>query len=193
MHPASSWRCDARLYSPWSCMGSACTEISCGEQRPLHPPCSCRRRAGAAAPPVCHQHPTEELPLRAERRPRWGGGVHYKIAGKVIFICLSVLCNAWLMTIPSGSICDLHFEVLPESETSFSVTFTQPHTDSLAVCEHYHYYATFTKIKVLSEKQWPAFKAILAVHPFWLIFSQTYQTFTHPTFFKSGDLTWSYL
>ncbi|XP_070709122.1 mediator of RNA polymerase II transcription subunit 1-like [Pempheris klunzingeri] len=31
------------------------------------------------------------------------------------------------------SVCDLHFEVLPESETSFSVTFHRPHTDSLAV------------------------------------------------------------
>ncbi|XP_042366141.1 mediator of RNA polymerase II transcription subunit 1 isoform X2 [Plectropomus leopardus] len=29
--------------------------------------------------------------------------------------------------------CDLHFEVLPESETSFSVTFLRPDTDSLAV------------------------------------------------------------
>ncbi|KAM9337802.1 mediator of RNA polymerase II transcription subunit 1-like [Symphorus nematophorus] len=33
----------------------------------------------------------------------------------------------------TGSVCDLHFEVLPESETSFSVTFHQPDTDSLAV------------------------------------------------------------
>ncbi|KAM6900575.1 mediator of RNA polymerase II transcription subunit 1-like [Xenentodon cancila] len=32
-----------------------------------------------------------------------------------------------------GSICDLHFEVLPESDTSFSVTFAQPLADSLAV------------------------------------------------------------
>ncbi|KAG7231219.1 hypothetical protein INR49_012050 [Caranx melampygus] len=31
------------------------------------------------------------------------------------------------------SVCDLHFEVLLESDTSFSVTFHQPNTDSLAV------------------------------------------------------------
>ncbi|XP_054478514.1 mediator of RNA polymerase II transcription subunit 1 isoform X2 [Anoplopoma fimbria] len=33
----------------------------------------------------------------------------------------------------AGFVCDLHFEVLPESDTSFSVTFHQPHTDLLAV------------------------------------------------------------
>ncbi|XP_035511116.1 mediator of RNA polymerase II transcription subunit 1 [Morone saxatilis] len=33
----------------------------------------------------------------------------------------------------TGSVRDLHFEVLPESETSFSVTFHRPDTDSLAV------------------------------------------------------------
>ncbi|XP_024859603.1 mediator of RNA polymerase II transcription subunit 1 isoform X7 [Kryptolebias marmoratus] len=32
-----------------------------------------------------------------------------------------------------GLICEWHFEVIPESATSFSVTFHQPHTDSLAV------------------------------------------------------------
>ncbi|KAM4534063.1 mediator of RNA polymerase II transcription subunit 1-like [Odontesthes bonariensis] len=32
-----------------------------------------------------------------------------------------------------GSMCDLRFEVLPESDTSFSVTFHLPHTNSLAV------------------------------------------------------------
>ncbi|KAM4605944.1 mediator of RNA polymerase II transcription subunit 1-like [Polymixia lowei] len=32
-----------------------------------------------------------------------------------------------------GSVHDLHFEVLPQSDTSFSVTFHQPNTDSLAV------------------------------------------------------------
>ncbi|XP_039982335.1 mediator of RNA polymerase II transcription subunit 1 isoform X2 [Xiphias gladius] len=32
-----------------------------------------------------------------------------------------------------GSVCDLHFEVLPESDTSFSVTFHPPAADSLAV------------------------------------------------------------
>ncbi|CAB1452492.1 unnamed protein product [Pleuronectes platessa] len=32
-----------------------------------------------------------------------------------------------------GSVCDLRFEVLPESDTSFSVTFHPPGTDSLAV------------------------------------------------------------
>ncbi|CAJ1082633.1 mediator of RNA polymerase II transcription subunit 1 [Xyrichtys novacula] len=33
----------------------------------------------------------------------------------------------------TGLVCDLHFEVLPESESSFSVTFQPPGTDSLAV------------------------------------------------------------
>ncbi|XP_033494675.1 mediator of RNA polymerase II transcription subunit 1-like isoform X2 [Epinephelus lanceolatus] len=33
----------------------------------------------------------------------------------------------------TGSVCDLHFEVRPETETSFSVTFHRPDTDSLAV------------------------------------------------------------
>ncbi|XP_032359527.1 mediator of RNA polymerase II transcription subunit 1-like isoform X2 [Etheostoma spectabile] len=33
----------------------------------------------------------------------------------------------------TGSACDLHFEVLPESETSFSVTFHRPDADSLGV------------------------------------------------------------
>uniref|UniRef100_UPI0037E7A6E7 mediator of RNA polymerase II transcription subunit 1-like n=1 Tax=Semicossyphus pulcher TaxID=241346 RepID=UPI0037E7A6E7 len=37
--------------------------------------------------------------------------------------CFSSQCSA----------CDLHFEVLPESESSFSVTFQRPDTDSLAV------------------------------------------------------------
>ncbi|XP_028289176.1 mediator of RNA polymerase II transcription subunit 1-like isoform X2 [Parambassis ranga] len=32
-----------------------------------------------------------------------------------------------------GSVCDMHFEVRPESDTSFSVTFLRPDTDSLAV------------------------------------------------------------
>ncbi|XP_067433891.1 mediator of RNA polymerase II transcription subunit 1-like isoform X1 [Thunnus thynnus] len=36
-----------------------------------------------------------------------------------------------------GSARDLHFEVLPESDTSFSVTFHRPDADSLAVCEHF--------------------------------------------------------
>lgn len=34
-----------------------------------------------------------------------------------------------------GSVFDLHYEVLPESETSFSVTLQRPDVDSLAVCE----------------------------------------------------------
>ncbi|XP_047205339.1 mediator of RNA polymerase II transcription subunit 1 isoform X4 [Girardinichthys multiradiatus] len=36
-------------------------------------------------------------------------------------------------TSPAASVCDLHFEVRPESTTSISVTFNEPHTDSLAV------------------------------------------------------------
>lgn len=40
-----------------------------------------------------------------------------------------------LSTLP-GSVFDLHYEVLPESETSFSVTLQRPDADSLAVCEH---------------------------------------------------------
>ncbi|KAK2859662.1 hypothetical protein Q5P01_004282 [Channa striata] len=34
---------------------------------------------------------------------------------------------------PAGSLCTLHFEVLLESDTSFSVTFQKPDTDTLAV------------------------------------------------------------
>ncbi|XP_067341867.1 uncharacterized protein [Channa argus] len=34
----------------------------------------------------------------------------------------------------AGLVCNLHFEVLLESDTSFSVTFQQPDTDNLAVC-----------------------------------------------------------
>ncbi|XP_051796295.1 mediator of RNA polymerase II transcription subunit 1 isoform X2 [Acanthochromis polyacanthus] len=41
--------------------------------------------------------------------------------------CFSVRCSG------PGSFCDLHFEVRPESDSSFSVTFHQPITDSLAV------------------------------------------------------------
>ncbi|XP_040922130.1 mediator of RNA polymerase II transcription subunit 1 [Toxotes jaculatrix] len=37
------------------------------------------------------------------------------------------------MTSQCSSACDLHFEVLPESDNSFSVTFHPPDTDSLAV------------------------------------------------------------
>ncbi|XP_041669568.1 mediator of RNA polymerase II transcription subunit 1 isoform X2 [Cheilinus undulatus] len=42
----------------------------------------------------------------------------------------SCVTSQWDTT---GLVCDLHFEVLPESESSFSVTFQRPHTDSLAV------------------------------------------------------------
>ncbi|XP_034416211.1 mediator of RNA polymerase II transcription subunit 1 isoform X2 [Cyclopterus lumpus] len=41
--------------------------------------------------------------------------------------CITSQCDR------AGLVCDLHFEVLPESETSFSVTFHRPDTDSLAV------------------------------------------------------------
>ncbi|XP_031705981.1 mediator of RNA polymerase II transcription subunit 1-like isoform X2 [Anarrhichthys ocellatus] len=41
--------------------------------------------------------------------------------------CITPQCDG------AGLVCDLHFEVLPESETSFSVTFHRPDTDSLAV------------------------------------------------------------
>lgn len=70
----------------------------------------------------------------------------------------------------SDSVCDLHYEVLPESETSFSVTFQPPGADSLAVCKHLP--QIITKIKVslirqspsastcasfLIQQQWPIF------------------------------------
>lgn len=42
--------------------------------------------------------------------------------------------------VKAGSVPDLHLEVLPESETSFSVTFQRPDADSLAVCEHFRIY-----------------------------------------------------
>lgn len=45
-----------------------------------------------------------------------------------------------------GSVCDLHYEVLPESETSFSVTLQRPDADSLAVCEQLP--ETINKIKL---------------------------------------------
>ncbi|XP_054863030.1 mediator of RNA polymerase II transcription subunit 1 [Amphiprion ocellaris] len=41
--------------------------------------------------------------------------------------CFSVRCSG------PGLFCDLHFEVRPESDSSFSVTFQQPNVDSLAV------------------------------------------------------------
>lgn len=60
-----------------------------------------------------------------------------------------LLCKA-LMVVLSGSVCDLHFEVLPQSDTSFSVTFQQPNTDTLAVCEHFSYmYKVFYCSKIL--------------------------------------------
>lgn len=37
---------------------------------------------------------------------------------------------------PSGSVCDLHCEVLPESDTSLSVTFHLPDSGALAVCKY---------------------------------------------------------
>ncbi|TNN53774.1 Mediator of RNA polymerase II transcription subunit 1 [Liparis tanakae] len=41
--------------------------------------------------------------------------------------CIASRCGG------AGLVCDLHSEVLPESETSFSVTFPRPDADSLAV------------------------------------------------------------
>lgn len=51
---ASSWWCDAQLYSPWSCVGGACPEKHCSGQDSLHPPCPCPGPAGAAASSVRH-------------------------------------------------------------------------------------------------------------------------------------------
>lgn len=50
------------------------------------------------------------------------------------------------LLILQGSVFDLHYEVLPESETSFSVTFQRPDTDSLAVCEHLPYNISKTEL-----------------------------------------------
>lgn len=57
---------------------------------------------------------------------------HAKLAGKLKKKNISLI-SCFLL---SGSVCDLRYEVLPESETSFSVTFQRPDTDSLAVCKH---------------------------------------------------------
>lgn len=58
---------------------------------------------------------------------------HAKLAGKIKKTTKNIsLISCSLL---SGSVCDLHYEVLPESETSFSVTFQRPDTDSLAVCK----------------------------------------------------------
>ncbi|XP_023287236.1 mediator of RNA polymerase II transcription subunit 1-like isoform X1 [Seriola lalandi dorsalis] len=52
---------------------------------------------------------------------------HQCVINTLLRSCVSSQCAG------PGSVCDLHFEVLPESDTSFSVTFHQPNTDSLAV------------------------------------------------------------
>lgn len=69
--------------------------------------------------------------------------------------------NIWaeeMMTIIGcflASVSELHYEVLPESETSFSVTFQQPNTNSLAVCEYLVslIITKITKNKVSQSKQ----------------------------------------
>lgn len=48
-----------------------------------------------------------------------------------------------------GLMCDLHYEVLPESETSFSVTFHRPDSNSLAVCEHFLQIIIEIKVSVI--------------------------------------------
>ncbi|XP_074550010.1 mediator of RNA polymerase II transcription subunit 1-like isoform X2 [Halichoeres trimaculatus] len=52
---------------------------------------------------------------------------HQCIINTLLGSCLSSQCEG------TGLVCDLHFEVLPESESRFSVTFQRPGADSLAV------------------------------------------------------------
>lgn len=140
--PASSWWCDAQLCSLWICTGGVRPQSDRRGQYSLHPPCTCPGPAGAASTSVRHQHPAEELCHLSGCRNRW----------EIFFFLTS--WNLWKMDelgqekwkrvsnqmlfffFFDGSVCDLHHEVLPESETSFSVTFHRPDSDSLAVCEH---------------------------------------------------------
>ncbi|XP_034562515.1 mediator of RNA polymerase II transcription subunit 1 [Notolabrus celidotus] len=52
---------------------------------------------------------------------------HQCLINTLLWSCFTSQCEG------AGLVCDLHFEVLPESESSFSVTFQQPKRDSLAV------------------------------------------------------------
>ena len=65
-------------------------------------------------------------------RRRTGEGHHYC----KVFHNHAILYQWFSGSLPDSA-CDLHFEVLPESDTSFSVTFHRPDVDSLAVCEHF--------------------------------------------------------
>lgn len=78
-----------------------------------------------------------------------GGILHYKpfstekiMSAKLrkhVFFTWLLSCDELLMFLLPGPVCDLHFELLPQTDTSFSVTFQQPNTDALAVCEHLSY------------------------------------------------------
>ncbi|XP_071340863.1 mediator of RNA polymerase II transcription subunit 1-like isoform X2 [Trachinotus anak] len=52
---------------------------------------------------------------------------HQCVINTLLRSCVTSQCAS------PGSVCDLHFEILPESDTSFSVTFHPPDTDSLTV------------------------------------------------------------
>lgn len=91
--------------------------------------------------------------ISAPSTPCWGAVSPLRVSEQVgdLFIFLHHdICEKWTTSgrknenvsvircffFFDGSVCDLHHEVLPESETSFSVTFHRPDSDSLAVCEH---------------------------------------------------------
>lgn len=81
---------------------------------------------------------------------------HQRIGRPVSACTMSWFMHIWaeemMKTIGcfSASGAELHYEVLPESETSFSVTFQQPNTSSLAVCEYLQYLTSLPK--------WPKIK-----------------------------------
>ncbi|KAK1885589.1 Mediator of RNA polymerase II transcription subunit 1 [Dissostichus eleginoides] len=52
---------------------------------------------------------------------------HQCVINTLLRSCMTSQCTG------TGAECDQHFEVRPESDTSFSVTFQGPHTDSLVV------------------------------------------------------------
>lgn len=56
---------------------------------------------------------------------------------RILCLCCALL---YFCGFSPASVCDLRFEVRPESATSISVTFHQPQTDCLAVCKHLKYF-----------------------------------------------------
>ncbi|XP_029313255.1 mediator of RNA polymerase II transcription subunit 1-like isoform X2 [Cottoperca gobio] len=75
---------------------------------------------GAVVDSIPFTHPAHVPPLLELLR-------HQCAINTLLRSCITSLCARTALA------CDHHFEVLPESETSFSVTFHRPDTDSLAV------------------------------------------------------------